>query len=89
MKFHDRARTRRPDLSSIVPLAVLFITSLNGPTVHEAFRSSLDIFFSPVTGPILWLQAILLNVALFGLFLPDIPSPYPLHPSLRADGDGR
>ena len=70
MKFHDRARTRRPDLSSIVPLAVLFITSLDGPTVHEALRSSLGIFFSPVAGPILWIQVILLNFALFGYFSP-------------------
>jgi len=70
MKFHDRARTMRPDGGSLVPLAVLFLTSLNGPSVPEALRSSVALFFSLPSGPILWAQVILLNIALYAYFAP-------------------
>ena len=53
-----------------VPLAVLFITSLDGFSFHEALQTSFAAFFSGPSALILWVQVLLLNLSLMGFFSP-------------------
>ncbi len=70
MKYRDRARTMRPDSSVFVPLVVLFVTSMNGSTVGEAFASALREFITPGPGLLMWAEILALNLLLFFFMAP-------------------
>ncbi|MEI6877169.1 MAG: PAS domain-containing protein, partial [Spirochaetota bacterium] len=70
LMYRDRSRTARPDSSVIVPLAVLFVSSFNGPTPGEAWRAALGLFFSWGPGLLLWVEVVLLNVLLYAYLAP-------------------
>ncbi len=54
-----------PDASVLVPLAILFISALNGPSIKEAFSQALSLFISPGPGIVFWSQVILLNFLIY------------------------
>ncbi len=54
-----------PDASVLVPLAILFATTLKGLTVGEALGSSWNLFFSSGQGLVIWLQVVFLNFVLY------------------------
>jgi PAS domain S-box-containing protein len=70
VRFHDRAVTMRPDAGVLVPLAVLFVSSLTGPTVPEAWRNAVTQFFTWGPGLVMWVEVVLLNLALYAWFMP-------------------
>ncbi len=54
-----------PDATVFVPLFVLFITTLNGFTVGDAFHNSFQLFFSAGPGLVYWGQVVVLNLLLY------------------------
>lgn len=70
MKFHDRSRSVMPDATVLVPLFVLFITSLSGPNIEEAFRRSLHLFSHGWPAAIMWIQVLILDIAVYAFFFP-------------------
>ena len=67
---HGRAASKRPDLSAIVPLVVLFVSTIEGPTVRDALVRSLHLFFSWPSGFLLWSMALGLYGLLFAYTWP-------------------
>ncbi|OHE76214.1 MAG: hypothetical protein A2413_01100 [Treponema sp. RIFOXYC1_FULL_61_9] len=70
MKFFDRSASVRPDAGVLVPIVVLFASSLNGASAKEAFHASFALLFASAAGLVLWAQAILLVLALYLYFAP-------------------
>jgi len=60
----------RPDSSVFVPLVVLFVTSMNGKTVGEAFFAAVREFASPGLGLIMWAEIVVLNLLLYSFMAP-------------------
>ncbi|MFZ4615878.1 MAG: ATP-binding protein [Rectinemataceae bacterium] len=65
MRFHDRARTMRPDSSVMMPLLVLFVSAMNGPSISQAFQTAFGLFTTWGPGLVMWLEVILLNLLAF------------------------
>ena len=60
----------RPDSSVFGPLIILFVTSLNGPNVHEAFSAAFRQFTTAGPGLVYWAEIVVLNVLLFAFLVP-------------------
>ncbi|OHD16461.1 MAG: hypothetical protein A2087_01815 [Spirochaetes bacterium GWD1_61_31] len=70
MKIKDYSRVGLPDGTIIVPFLVLFIMSLNGMNIKEAFAGSLDLFFRSREAFALWGQVLVLDLAIHLFFHP-------------------
>ncbi len=66
MKHREMPRSLWPFSSVFVPLLVLFVSALNGPSPAEAGKQALSSFFSWGPGLVVWLEVLALN--LLGLF---------------------
>jgi len=60
----------RPDSSVFGPLIILFVTSMNGPTVSEAFQTAFRQFTTPGPGLVFWAEIVVLNLLLFAFLIP-------------------
>ena len=55
----------RPDSSVLMPLLVLFVAAMNGPSISQAFQTAFGLFTSWGPGLVMWLEVILLNLLAF------------------------
>jgi len=60
----------RPDSSVFGPLIILFVTSLNGPNIPDAFSAAFRQFTTAGPGLVYWAEIVVLNFLLFAFLAP-------------------